>query len=190
MMQVLNLPKGTSGNSRLVLWTGKPWILPGLVARSILIIVAAVVVSWLELSLNVTNVHLLSLPLALWTGLVIFLVWIVSLAHLLSLRVSNTYILRNDSLEVRAGVLSSKSFVIAPAGFSDLEVTRSISARIVNSGNIIIRTQGERDMRMERVRNALKVADQIREVMSRAIVSIRAPAIVEGQAVPIEKKPV
>ena len=168
------MSKETSGNSRLVLWTGKPWIFPGLLARSILIIVAIVVVSWLELSLNVTNVHLLSQPLTLWTGLVIFLTWIVSLAHLLSLAVSNTYILRNDSLEVRVGVLSSKSFVIAPTGFSDLEVTRSISARFVNSGNIIIRTQGERDMRMERVRNVLKVADQIREVMSRPIVRISA----------------
>jgi hypothetical protein len=168
------LSKETSGNSRLVLWTGKPWIFPGLLARSILIILAIVVVSWLELSLNVTNVHLLSQPLTLWTGLVIFLTWIVSLAHLLSLAVSNTYILRNDSLEVRVGVLSSKSFVIAPTGFSDLEVTRSISARFVNSGNIIIRTQGERDMRMERVRNVLKVADQIREVMSRPIVRISA----------------
>jgi hypothetical protein len=184
MMQVLKLSKGTSGNPRSVLWTGKPWILPGLLARSILIIVAAVVVSWLELSLNIATVHLLSLPLALWTGLVIFLGWIVSLAHLLSLRVSNTYVLRNDSLEVRVGVLSSKSFVIAPAGFSDLEVIRSISARIVNSGNIIIRTQGERDMRMERVRDALKVADQIREVMSRPIVRI------EGQDISIEKKQV
>jgi hypothetical protein len=104
------------------------------------------------------------------------------------LRVSSTYILRNDSLEVRVGVLSSKSFVIAPAGFSDLEVIRSISARIVNSGNIIIRTQGERDMRMERVRNALKVADQIREVMSRPIVRIGTSALIGQQDVSIEKK--
>jgi uncharacterized membrane protein YdbT with pleckstrin-like domain len=177
----LNLAKVTPGDSRSVLWTDKPWILPGLVARSILIIVAAVVISWLELSLNIATTSLLNLPLALWTGLVIFLAWIISLAHLLSLRVSNNYILRNDSLEVRTGIISSKSFVIASAGFSDLEVIRSISARIVNSGNIIIRTQGERDMRMERVRNALKVADQIREVMSRPIVRIGAPTLIGEQ---------
>jgi hypothetical protein len=122
--------------------------------------------------------------------LVIFFAWIVSLAHLLLLEVSNTYILRNDSLEVRVGVLSSKSFVIAPAGFSDLEVVRSISARIVNSGYIVIRTQGERDMRMERVRNALKVADQIREVMSKPIVRTGAPALIEEQDVSTVKKQV
>jgi uncharacterized membrane protein YdbT with pleckstrin-like domain len=186
----LNLPKGASGNSRSVLWTGKPWIFPGLLARSILVIVAVFVVSWFEVSLNVTNVRLLGLQLALWTGLVIFLAWIFSLAHLLLLNVSNTYVLRNDSLEVRVGVLSSKSFAIAPAGFSDLEVIRSIPARIVNSGNIIIRTQGERDMKMERVRNALKVADQIRAVMSKTIVRVSAPSLIEEQHVPTEKKQV
>jgi uncharacterized membrane protein YdbT with pleckstrin-like domain len=173
-----------------VLWTGKPWIFPGLLTRSIVIVLAAFVVSWIELSLNVTSTYLLGLSLTLWTGLVIFFAWIVSLAHLLSLGVSSTYILRNDSLEVRVGVLSSKSFVIAPAGFSDLEVVRSISARIVNSGNIIIRTQGERDMRMERVRNALKVADQIRAVMSKTIVRVSAPSLIEEQHVPTEKKQV
>jgi len=171
-----------------VLWTGKPWIFPGLLVRSILIIVAALVVSWFEVSLNVTNVNLVSLPLTLWTGLVIFFAWIVSLAHLLLQRVSNTYVLRNDSLEVTVGVLSSKSFAIAPAGFSDLEVLRSISARIVNSGNIVIHTQGKPDIRMERVRDALKVADQIREVMSRPIVRISAPTLIEEQDVPIRKK--
>ena len=174
MMWVLNLPKGTSGNSRSVLWTGKPWILPGLLASSILIIVAAVVVSWLEVSINVTNVHILSLPLTLLTGLVIFFAWIASLAHLLSLRVSNTYILRNDSLEIRSGILTSRSFVISPSGFSDLEVIRSISNRIVNSGDIVIRTQSETesDLTMQKVRGPMSVASQIRGVMARPIVRI------------------
>jgi Bacterial PH domain len=93
---------------------------------------------------------------------------------LVLLRASNTYVLRNDSLEIRSGILTSKSFVLSPSGFSDLEVIRSVSARIVNSGDIIIRTQSETDSvrRMVRVRNPLAVADQIREVMARPIVRI------------------
>ena len=87
----------------------------------------------------------------------------------LVLRASNGYMLRNDGLEVKAGILGSKSFVISPSGFSDLEVTRSFSARILNMGDIIIRTQGERDIEMKKVRNSLKVADQIRKVMARPI---------------------
>ncbi|MGD0496549.1 MAG: PH domain-containing protein [Candidatus Bathyarchaeia archaeon] len=165
------------------LWTGKPWILPNVLARSILAALAAVVISWLEFYLNVeSNSQILNLPIILWTALAIFLVWVLSLTHLLVLRASNTYILRNDGLEVRTGILTSKSFVVAPAGFSDLEVTRSVSGRIVNSGNITIRTQGDSDIKMAKVRKPLKVADQIREVMARPTVRI------EGQEPITEKK--
>ncbi len=176
------MPREMSGNSSSVLWRGKPWILPGLMVRSIVVVAVVVIVSWLELQLDVAAKTLLIMPLALWTGLAIFLIWVLSVAHLLLVRVSSTYLLRNDGLEVRTGVFSSKSFVIAPAGFSDLEVTRSVSARIVNSGSITIRTQGETSIMMERVRDALRVADQIRGVMARPIVRI------EGQNVVTEKK--
>ena len=169
------------------LWTGKPWILPNVVTRSISVAVAAVVISLLEFYFNINNTPIadrliLGIPVILWTVLAIFLVWVVSLTHLFVLRASNTYILRDDGLEVRTGILTSKSFVVAPAGFSDLEVTRSVSGRIVNSGNIIVRTQGDSDIKMVKVRKPLKVADQIREVMARPIVRI------EGQEPIAEKK--
>jgi len=94
------------------------------------------------------------------------------LAHLLLLRASNTYILRNDSLEVRYGIVSSKSFVVSASGFSDLEVIRSVSGRIIGMGDMIIRTQGERDVKMVRVHHPLEVADKIRQVMARPIVRV------------------
>jgi len=165
------------------LWRGKPWILPNVLTRSILVVVVAVVISWLEFSFDVANkTPILAIPIILWTALAIFLVWLISLMHLLLLRASNTYILRNDGLEVRTGILTSKSFVVAPAGFSDLEVTISVSGRIVNSGNIIVRTQGDSEIKMVKVRMPLKVADQIREVMARPTVRI------EGQEAVTEKK--
>lgn len=170
------------------LWIGKPWILPNVVTRSILAAVAAVVISLLEFYFNVAkntpiaDAPILGVPLILWTVLAIFLVWVLSLTHLLVLRASNTYILRNDGLEVRTGILTAKSFVVAPGGFSDLEVTRSVSGRLVNSGNIIVRTQGDSDIKMVKVRKPLKVADQIREVMATPTVRI------EGQEPITEKK--
>ena len=171
------------------LWTGKPWILPNVVTRSISAAVAAVVISWFEFYFNTTDktpiasiTPILGVPLILWTVLAIFLVWVFSLTHLLVLRASNTYILRNDGLEVRTGIFASKSFVVAPAGFSDLEVNRSVSGRIVNSGNIIVRTQGDTDIKMIKIRTPLKVADQIREVMARPTVRI------EGRELITEKK--
>jgi len=179
--------KGELNTKAHELWTGKPWILPNVVTRSILAALAAVVISLLEFYININKTPIastlvLGIPIILWTVLAIFLVWVVSLTHLLVLRASNTYILRNDGLEVRTGILASKSFVVAPAGFSDLEVTRSVSGRIVNSGNIIVRTQGDSNVKMVKIRKPLKVADQIREVMARPTVRI------EGQGPITEKK--
>jgi uncharacterized membrane protein YdbT with pleckstrin-like domain len=169
----------TSETSGSVFWTGKPWILPSVVTRTVLIIVVAVVVSWFELTYDirqrlVPNLLISNVQIVLWIDLVIFLVWLLSLAHLLLIRASNTYILRNDSLEIRSGIITSKSFVISPSGFSDLEVIRSISNRIVNSGDIIVRTQSETesDLAMQKVRNPMSVASQIRGVMARPIVRI------------------
>jgi uncharacterized membrane protein YdbT with pleckstrin-like domain len=157
-----------------MLWTGKPWILPDALGRGILIIAIAVVVSWLELFFDLAFKSFLNIPLILWTGLAFCLIWIVSLTHLLLLRASNTYILRNDSLEIRTGILTSKSFTVASSGFADREVIRSLSGRILNLGSIVIRTQDESgaDKRLQKVRNPLKVADQIREVMAKPMMRI------------------
>jgi len=157
-----------------MLWTGKPWILPDALGRGILIIAIAVVVFWLELFFDLAFKSLLNVPWILWTGLALFLIWIISLTHLLLLRASNTYILRNDSLEIRTGILTSKSFTVASSGFADMEVIRSLSGRILNLGNIVIRTQDESgaDKKLQKVRNPLKVADQIREVMAKPMMRI------------------
>jgi len=149
-----------------------------------LIAVVAVVAFWLESFFGVAWAGILNVGAVFWTILVLFLVWIFSLVHLLLLRASNKYTLRNDSLEIRSGIVTSRSFVVAASGFSDLEVIRSISGRILNSGDIIISTQSEidSDKKMVKVRDPLKVADQIREVMARPVVRI------EGQEPTGEKK--
>jgi hypothetical protein len=92
------------------------------------------------------------------------------------LRASYFYILRHDGVEVKQGIATMKSFVLAPSGFSDLEVLQSVSARAINYGDIIIRTQSERAVTLWRVKDPLKVAEQIREVMGKPIVRI------EGQS--------
>jgi len=166
-----------SGNSSQVLWEGKPWITPAAVARTIIVMVVAIAVILLE-SLFKLHYPFMNLPLILWTGLIFFLIWAFSLVHLLLVWASNTYVLRNDSLEIRSGILTSRSFVVAASGFADMEVTKSIAGRILNFGDIIIRTQDESgaDKIMQTIRNPMKVSGQIREVMSKPMVRI------EGQA--------
>ena len=177
------MSRGTE-NPGSTLWTGKPWILPAVVARSILIIVVAVAVSWIEFFFDVAQKPFLNVWLILWTGLLFFVVWVLSIVRLLLLRASNTYILRNDSLEIRTGILTSKSFVVAASGFADMEVTRSISGRIMNFGDITIRTQDESgaDKKITKIRDPMRVGNQIREVMARPTVRM------EGQRPSEEKK--
>jgi len=147
-----------------------------MVARTVLLVVVAIVISWLEFLLGVAKTAFLGIEVVLWTDLVLLLVWVAGMVPLMLLRASNTYVLRNDSLEIRVGIVSSKSSIIAPSGFSDLEVTRSVSGRIMNVGNIVIRIQSEdrREVEMEKVRDPLRVADRIREVMARPVVRIEA----------------
>ena len=155
------------------LWKGRPWIFPNLLGTSVLLIVIAPLVSWLEFYFRIADfTPFLNVSTLLWTMLAIFLVWLVSLTRLVALSASQIYILRDDGLEVRSGIVSSKSFIIAPTGFSDLEVTRSLSSRILKTGDITVRTQGEKEIRMVRVNNSLMVADRIREVMARPVVRL------------------
>jgi hypothetical protein len=74
----------------------------------------------------------------------------------------------------RRAFLSTRSFVIAPSGFSDLEVDRSVTGRILNVGNITVHSQSESDVLMVRVRDPLNVSKRTREVLSRPIVRIEA----------------
>ena len=153
------------------LWKGRPWIFPDLLGTSVLLIVIAPLVSWLEFYLKIADfTPFLNMSTLLWTMLAIFLVWLVSMTRLVALSASQIYILRDDSLEVRSGIISSKSFVVAPTGFSDLEVTRSLSSRILKTGDITVRTQGEKEIRMVRVHDPMMVADRIREVMTKPVV--------------------
>jgi uncharacterized membrane protein YdbT with pleckstrin-like domain len=163
------------------LWVGRPWILPTVFARTVGILCVAIAISWLEFFVGIAFTNPVFMPIILWTVLAVFISLISSIARPLLLRASNSYILREDGLEIRAGILTSKAFVISPSGFSDLEVVRSISERIVGSGDIIIRTQGDSDVRMEKVRSPLKVASQIRGVMARPFVRIEGAEPISEQ---------
>lgn len=149
--------------------------------RTILVLAVAIVVMWLEFFFELANTSFLNMPVLLWTILFIFFAWTASLVPLMVIRASNDYVLRDDGLEIRTGMLTSKSFAVAPAGFSDLEVTQSIPDRILGSGNIVVRTQGDTDVALKRIRNPLNVADRIRRVMARPSVRIDGTGANQGK---------
>jgi hypothetical protein len=166
--RVTVLTQVSSVSSSSVLWLGKPWILPSFLLRTIVTVIVAVLVLWLEFFLGIAHQSILGVPLALWTGLLFLVIWFISILHLLLLRASNVYILRNSSLTIKRGIITTSSFVISPSGFGSMEVIRSLSGRIINMGDIIIRTQdpNDTDKHLVMLRDPEKAAGQIREVMS------------------------
>ena len=164
----------SSKGSGSVIWMGKPWIVPSVLFRTILVLVVAIIILWLEFAVDIAYQFTFGVSLAVLTGLAFFVIWVIGVVDLLLLRTSNTYVLRNDSLEVKQGIISTSAFVIAPAGFGSMEVIKSLSGRLINRGDIVIRTQdpNDRDKWLVMLKDPERAASQIREVMARPIVRL------------------
>jgi membrane protein YdbS with pleckstrin-like domain len=162
---------------REMLWEGRPWILPSVLGRTILLLIIAALIIWLELYSGVAYSTIATIPAILWTVLAFFIIWILSLVDLIIMRASQKYLLRGDSLEIKTGIASLKQFVIVPSGFSDLETRQSILERALGYGSIVIHSQSETDpdRTMIKLRNPFKVSEQIRYVMARPIVRMEKP---------------
>lgn len=114
-------------SSDLVLWSGRPWILPGVIWRSFLAVIVGVLLTALEIFTMTANYSVAGFYLIYWTLLALLIAWALSLASLVLLSASHRYVLREDSLEIRVGILTSRTSVISPSGFSDLEVIQSFA---------------------------------------------------------------
>ena len=159
-----------------VVWTGKPWIVPAAIVRSVTVSVVAAVFVWLELFSAVASDSLFGLAVWAWTLLVFAVIWLISMLELLIFRLSNTYILRQDGLEVKHGIISLRSFVVTPSGFGDLLVFQSLGGRIFGYGDLTVNSQGERETKLRLVRHPYKVAYTMRDIMGKPIVRVENPA--------------
>ena len=123
---------------------------------------------WVELAiLKVPSLEFVGATLAL-----IGVLWLVGAMRLALVKWSNSYALRASSLEVRRGILGKKIFTLSAAGFSDLEVIKSLTGRILNMGTIIMETSSDRDLKLVRVRDPIKVSSMIRQVMTVPMVRV------------------
>jgi uncharacterized membrane protein YdbT with pleckstrin-like domain len=153
-------------------WVGRPWITPAAIIRTISVIVVAIIFLVLEAYFGAFSYGLVGLPLWLWTIVVFILVWLFSLVDLLILRASNKYVLRQDGIEVRRGIIRLHSFVVTPMGFGDLLVYQSLGGRIFGYGDITVNSQGERQTKLFLVHDPFKVADTMRDIMGKPIVRV------------------
>lgn len=167
MARETGLSSGSKSLEEDVVWEGSPWVTPGLVALTAEIIVLAgallyVELAWLGVESLVVGGSLLLMGL----------LWFEGAARLELLTWSNHYRLLSSSLEVQKGIVQKKVFTVSASGFSDLEVTRSLRGRIVNTGDIIIETDSHRDVALVRVRDPVKVSTMIRDTMTVPLVRV------------------
>jgi uncharacterized membrane protein YdbT with pleckstrin-like domain len=149
---------------------------PAAIVRTAVIIVAAIVVLFLEMYAGAVFFLLAGLPLYVWTLLAFILIWLASMAGLLIFYASNSYILRRDGLEVRRGIIRLHSFIVTPSGFGDLVLYQSLGGRIFGYGDLTVNSQGERHTKLSLVRSPYKTADTIRDIMGKPIVRLENPA--------------
>jgi hypothetical protein len=159
-------------NGDAVVWTDKPWIVPSAVIRTATVVIAALIFLMIEYYVGVAFLLIAEAPIYIWTLLTFILIWILSLLDLLFFWVAHLYILRQDGLEIRRGILRLSSFVVTPVGFGDLMVRQSIGGRIFGYGNLTVNSQGERQTRLQLVRSPFRVAELIREVMAKPTVRL------------------
>jgi hypothetical protein len=154
-------------------WVGKPYVVPAAVFRTVFVVIVAIILLFLESYFgNAFSYGLIGLPIWIWTVLLFIVVWMLSMLDLLILRASNTYVLRQDGIEVRRGIIGLHSFVVTPAGFGDLLVYQSLGGRIFEYGDITVNSQGERQTRLHLVRDPFDVADTMRDIMGKPIVRV------------------
>lgn len=161
------------------LWRSRPWIGARVIGSTIAIVIVVVVLTWAELSLGVASTPLLGVDLIFWTYAGLLLVLLLMMLGALIMRASNLYTLRETSLEVEMGIGNKRTIVISAGGFADLEVIRTIEGRILSVGDIIIRSEGAKEVRLRRVRHPVEVSNLIRDVMTRPVVRVAREPTVE-----------
>ncbi|MDA4116383.1 MAG: PH domain-containing protein [Thaumarchaeota archaeon] len=164
-----------SSDPDIILWEGSPWVTPGLVALTAEALLLAIALSFVELTLNI----------AFWilgvTLLLVASLWLAGAAKLEFLARSTRYALRRSSLEVEHGIVRKRLFTISAAGFSDLEVSRGLVGRILNTGDIVIETDSHRDIPLVKVRDPVRVSTMIRQMMTVPLVRVEGQgAVIPG----------
>src|SRR5208283_2938357 len=150
----------------------KPWVIPTAIIRTVTVFVVLVLFLWLEIYSSVFSYYFVGLALFAWTILVFIVIWLLSMLGLLVFWAANTYVLRQDGIEIRRGIIRLHSFVVTPMGFGDLLVYQSLGGRIFGYGDITVNSQGERQTKLLLVRSPFAVADTIRDIMGKPLVRV------------------
>jgi uncharacterized membrane protein YdbT with pleckstrin-like domain len=155
-----------------VVWYGKPWVVPLAVVRTVSVVLLSIVFLFLEMFAGIALTVVSGLTVFLWTLFAFTLVWLFILLDLLLYWAARSYVLRQDGLEIKRGIIRLNSFVVTPSGFGDLSVYQSLGGRIFGYGELTVNSQGDRHSKLPLVRSPFTTADTIRDVMAKPIVRV------------------
>jgi uncharacterized membrane protein YdbT with pleckstrin-like domain len=155
-----------------VVWYGKPWVVPLAVVRTVSVVLLSIVFLFLEMFAGIALTVVSGLTVFLWTLFAFTLVWLFILLDLLLYWAARSYVLRQDGLEIKRGIIRLNSFVVTPSGFGDLSVYQSLGGRIFGYGELTLNSQGDRHSKLPLVRSPFTTADTIRDVMAKPIVRV------------------
>lgn len=155
-----------------VVWEGHPWVMPGLIGLTIEVVALAIILSWAEVVTGYALQAFMTIPFLILTYAAVFVIWLIGALRLALIRAASHYTLRGSSLEIQHGILGRRIYTVSAAGFSDLQVIKSIVGRILNTGTIIIETDSDRDIKLKMVHDPVAVARRIREVMTVPLVRV------------------
>lgn len=149
-----------------VVWSGRPWIRPSLVARTIGVVVVGFVAFAVLSAMGALTLSILGVSLSDWVVVALAFAWLASMAGLLVMRASFTYVLRHSSVEIDHGIVSKRSLVVSPSAFSELEVDQGVIGRMLNYGSLEVRSQGGQQLNFMLIRDPRAVSAKIRGVMT------------------------
>jgi uncharacterized membrane protein YdbT with pleckstrin-like domain len=149
-----------------VVWSGRPWIGPAMVFRTIGIAVAGVLIFVILSALGLLTLSLFAVPMYSWILGLLAIVWLASMAGLLVMRASYRYLLRQSSVEVDRGIISRRTLLVSPSAFSELEVDQGIVGRMLNYGSLEVRSQGGQQLNLMLIRDPRGVSAKIRGTMT------------------------
>jgi hypothetical protein len=155
-----------------VLWQEHPYITPALAGLTIVMVALAIVLSWVEFTMGIAFKGVGPIPLLVATYGLVFLLWLGGSFRLALIRASSHYVLRGSSLEIQHGILSRRIFTVSAAGFSDLQVIKSIWGRILNTGTIVIETDSDRDLKLSMIHDPIRASIKMRQVMTVPVVRV------------------
>jgi uncharacterized membrane protein YdbT with pleckstrin-like domain len=157
----------TKSEDELYVWSSKPYVLPKVLLSLISVTIVAFLAVWVEFYFGVASISFLGLNVYVWTVILFVVAAFASVLHPVVLYVANSYMLSSDGLEVKRGLVTLHLFVVTSGGFSDLEVYQSVWGRLFGYGDVLVRSQGDKVVRLVLIASPFVAAEQIRKVLGK-----------------------